>query len=743
MNLDAALKTFIVESREMLVDMENALLTIEQNPDRDEAVNAIFRAAHTIKGSAGLFGLDHIVAFTHVVESVLDHVRDGNLEIDDELVVLLLSCCDHLGTLISAIEDGQMSANETLDGVSVPLLAQLRNYLQRAGAPVVADPTPKSGTTVATTKQDDVQLERIARDGSDPRSHWHISLRFGPNVLRNGMDPLSFIRYLDRLGKIVGIATLPDALPPAAQMDPETCYLGFEIAFSSTASKSTIEGVFEFVRDDARIRIIPPEGRLQEYADLIRELPEQDIRLGEILVHCGSITQHELEEALSIQQSALADAQTSGQIDAEVPMLGTILIEQEVVEPQLVDAALEKQKRIIDKKSGDGKAQESKTVRVDADKLDLLINLVGELIIEGATSSLLARQSSNPQLEESTSRLSGLVQQVRDSALQLRMVKIGGTFTRFNRVVHDVARELGKDIVLRLSGEDTELDKTVVERIGDPLTHLVRNSMDHGIEPVERRLALGKPARGTVSLNAYHDSGSIVIEVGDDGGGLRRDKIFAKAVERGLIDAGRVLTDSEVYALIFEPGFSTAETVTNLSGRGVGMDVVKRNITALRGSVDIQSVENVGTTVTVRLPLTLALINGFQVSAGGSVFVIPLEMVEECVAYIDEGGSHYTNLRGEVLPFVRLREMFDLQEPLPSRQNIVVVRHGRQKAGIVVDALNGELQTVIKPLGKMFQRVRAISGSTILGSGEVALILDVPALLKEASEEKVPSIPDP
>lgn len=743
MNLDAALKTFIVESREMLVDMENALLTIEQNPDRDEAVNAIFRAAHTIKGSAGLFGLDHIVAFTHVVESVLDHVRDGHLEIDDELVVLLLSCCDHLGTLITAIEDGQMSANEALDGVTVPLLAQLRNYLQRAGAPAFADAASTAGTAVATTKQDDVQFERIARDGSDPRSHWHISLRFGPNVLRNGMDPLSFIRYLSRLGKIVGIATLPDALPPAAQMDPESCYLGFEIAFSSSASKSTIEGVFEFVRDDARIRIIPPEGRLQEYADLIRELPEQDIRLGEILVHCGSITQHELEEALSIQQSALADAQTSGQIDAEVPMLGTILIEQQVIEPQLVDAALEKQKRIIDKKSGDSKAQESKTVRVDADKLDQLINLVGELIIEGATSSLLARQSANPQLEESTSRLSGLVQQVRDSALQLRMVKIGGTFSRFSRVVHDVARELGKDIVLSLSGEDTELDKTVVERIGDPLTHLVRNSMDHGIEPVERRLALGKPARGTVNLNAYHDSGSIVIEVGDDGGGLRREKIFAKAVERGLIDAGRVLTDSEVYALIFEPGFSTAETVTNLSGRGVGMDVVKRNITALRGSVDIQSVENVGTTVTVRLPLTLALINGFQVSAGGSVFVIPLEMVEECVAYIDEGESHYTNLRGEVLPFVRLREIFDLREPLPSRQNIVVVRHGRQKAGIVVDALNGELQTVIKPLGKMFQRVRAISGSTILGSGEVALILDVPALLQEASEEKVPSIPDP
>ncbi|MDF3822699.1 Hpt domain-containing protein, partial [Leptospira sp. 96542] len=547
MNLDAALKTFIVESREMLVDMENALLTIEQNADRDEAVNAIFRAAHTIKGSAGLFGLDHVVAFTHVVESVLDHVRDGHLEIDDELVVLLLSCCDHLGALITSIEDGEMGASEELDEVTEPLLVQLRGHLELVGGQVLLDGVSGARTAVATTKQDEVEVERIARDGSDPRSHWHISLRFGPNVLRNGMDPLSFIRYLGRLGRIVGIATLPDALPSAAEMDPESCYLGFEIAFSSSASKSTIEGVFEFVRDDARIRIIPPEGLLQEYADLIRELPEQDIRLGEILVRCGSITQHELEEALSIQQSVQADAQMSGQLDAEVPKLGSILIEQQVVEPQLVDAALEKQKRIIEKKTGDARAQESKTVRVDAEKLDQLINLVGELIIEGATSSLLARQSGNAELQESTSRLSGLVQEVRDSALQLRMVKIGGTFTRFQRVVHDVARELGKDIGLQINGEDTELDKTVVEKIGDPLMHLVRNAMDHGIEPAEIRAERGKPLRGMVRLNAYHDSGNIVIEVADDGGGLKKERIMAKAVERGLVQPDQSLSDKEIF----------------------------------------------------------------------------------------------------------------------------------------------------------------------------------------------------
>jgi two-component system chemotaxis sensor kinase CheA len=312
------------------------------------------------------------------------------------------------------------------------------------------------------------------------------------------------------------------------------------------------------------------------------------------------------------------------------------------------------------------------------------------------------------------------------------MVKIGATFGRFQRVVHDVARDLGKDVALVIDGEDTELDKTVVEKIGDPLMHLVRNAMDHGIEPADVRLARGKPAQGTLKLNAFHDSGSIVITVQDDGGGLKRDRILAKALEHGLVEAGHHMSDSEVYALIFEPGFSTAETVTNLSGRGVGLDVVKRNITALRGTVELTSQEGVGTTVTVRLPLTLAIIDGFLVGVGNSVFAIPLDMIEECVAYSAEPGHDYTNLRGEVLPFIRLRSLFAIKGAPTRSENIVVLKHAEQKAGLVVDTLLGEFQTVIKPLGTMFNQVTCISGSTILGSGDVALILDVPALVRQA-----------
>jgi two-component system chemotaxis sensor kinase CheA len=725
MNLDDALQTFIAESRELLEDMENALLSLGRHGhgDKLEAVNAIFRAAHTIKGSAGLFSLDHIVAFTHVLESVLDEVRAGVVETDSQLVSLLLSCCDHIGSMTDAVEAGQTSVDAATVERGAPLLQQLSAYLGDEHA----DAVPGAGAIALTAEADGV--ERMAGSGADG-DHWHISLRFGPDVLRNGMDPLSFLRYLNQIGRITAIATLPDAMPENEQMDPESCYLGFEIAFDSAADKATIEAVFEFVQDDCTLRIVPPRSRIEEYVQLIRELPERAGRLGEILVRCGSVTARELSVALDQQLDAAnwSPAGSGGAQAASAP-LGAILVGQGTVEPEVVAAALNKQKQ---GQAAEQKPAEARTVRVDADKLDHLINLVGELIIAGASANLIARRVRNSELQESTSRLSTLVEEVRDSALQLRMVKIGATFNRFQRVVHDVSRELGKDIGLVVNGEDAELDKTVVEKIGDPLMHLVRNAIDHGIESAEQRRAAGKPARGTVRLNAFHDSGSIVIEVSDDGGGLKKERIFAKAVERGLVEADRKMSDSEIYALIFEPGFSTAEQVTNLSGRGVGMDVVKRNINALRGSVGIDSTEGCGTIVTVRLPLTLAIIDGFLVGLGKSTYVIPLDTIEECIEFTAEPGQDYANLRGQVLPFVRLRELFGAQGTGGRRESIVVIKHAGQRAGLVVDTLLGEFQTVIKPLSPVFSGVRCISGSTILGSGEVALILDVAALLQQA-----------
>ncbi len=715
MNLDDALQTFVLESCELLEDMENALLAVEQAEDKSEMVNAIFRAAHTIKGSSGLFGLDHVVAFTHGVESVLDRLRSGKLEINDQLVVLLLSCCDQIRALVERIAQGQKEADQALQQQGEPLLAQLRTFLAPAAS--------QADLPVAVKQQDEATLQRIHGEGVHSE-HWHISLRFGPDVLRNGLDPLSFIRYLGTLGQIAAIETHADSLPPLAQMDPELCYLGFEIALQSDASKTTIENVFEFVQGECQLRILPPHSLITEYVNLLQQQQGDVQRLGEMLLSCGTLTAQELDAALNAQS------------DSPNKPIGTILVEQGTVQPAVVEAALTKQKQV--KETG---AAESRSIRVDADKLDQLINLVGELIIAGASVNLIAHKARIVELQESTSKLSMLVEEVRDSALQLRMVKIGATFGRFQRVVHDVSRELGKNVALYINGEDTELDKTVVEKIGDPLMHLVRNSLDHGIESAELRAQRGKPAQGTLVLNAFHDSGSIVITVQDDGGGLKRERILAKAIERGLIDAGHHLSDAEVYGLIFEPGFSTAEKVTNLSGRGVGLDVVKRNITALRGTVGLSSVEGEGTTVTVRLPLTLAIIDGFLVEVGKSVFAIPLDMIEECVAYTAEPGHNYTNLRGQVLPFIRLRELFGIKAQASRSENIVVLKHAGQKAGLVVDKLLGEFQTVIKPLGEMFNQVKCISGSTILGSGDVALILDVPAIVNRCVNDSRNSNP--
>lgn len=668
-NLDQAQQTFIVEARELLQAMEQSLLQLESEPGDEDAIGAVFRAAHTIKGSAGLFGLASIVSFTHIVEDVLDRLRDGHVAVDAALIAVLLQSGDHMLELIEVVA----SRGEALPSAALEREAALREAL---GAYQEA-PLPSADIdTVAM--DDDVPTEVL----------WHLSLRFGADVFRNGMDPLSFLRYLETLGQLLHVTTLTDSIPAVDGWDPESCYLGFEIDLRSSASHAALNEVFDFVRDDCEVQI--------------------------------SVVDEPSDNSTAVDSEEVAEVE-QGPTTAVQPRAAA---------------------------SGDAKLRDGNYVRVNADKLDELINLVGELVIASAGASLLARSCNNDPLQEATSTVSGLVEEILDGALHLRMIPIGDTFNRFRRVVRDVSQELGKDIDLIINGAETELDKTVVEKIGDPLMHLLRNAMDHGIESADARRAAGKPTKGHLSLNAYHDSGSIVLEIADDGAGLNRERILAKAQERGLVASGAALTDQEIYNLIFEPGFSTAEAVTNLSGRGVGMDVVKRNITLLRGTVDLDSRPGEGTVVRIRLPLTLAIINGFLVGIDHCTYVIPLDMVQECIE-LDERQRQssreqgYLDLRGEVLPLVDLRDHFSHEGPPARRQNVVVVRYAEHKAGLVVDDLLGEFQTVIKPLGKLFGALRGISGSTILGSGAVALILDVPVLLNQIVqlEARTPQAP--
>ena len=719
--MDELLSVFCVEAREQLEAMEAGLLQLEQGDRDPETINAVFRAAHTIKGGSGVVEIHSIEKFTHVLENVLDRLRNGAIEVGGDMISALLAGCDHIGALLGVVQAGSLEPDDALREAGDVIAESLRPFLGDK-APGAAE----IGREVSTNADGNVE-----RDGRDAAIHdcWHISIRFGESVLKNGMDPLAFLRYLLNLGEIAHLTTLTDALPEADAMDPECCYLGFEISFRSHATKDAIEKVFDFCRDDCELHILPPNSKVADFLQLIEALPEETMRLGEILVKSGALTQEELEDGLRQQSGAKQSAEEVGAGDtAPVPQLGDILVQQNAVQPELVEAAVTKQKTVSEKK-----AAEASLIRVHADKLDQLIDLVGELVIAGASANLLAKKSGEGTLVEATSVLTRLVESIRDSALALRMVQIGETFNRFHRVARDVSKELGKDIELVINGAETELDKSVVEKIGDPLMHLVRNAMDHGIETAEKRAAAGKPVRGRVELNAFHDSGSIVIEVVDDGGGLDKQRIAAKAIEKGIIQPGETLSDQEVINLIFEAGFSTVEKVTNLSGRGVGMDVVKKNITALRGSVAVHTRPGEGSRFCIRLPLTLAIIDGFLVGVGRASYVIPLDMVVECIELVNAGAERdYLNLRGEVLPFVRLRQLFDVPGQRPARENVVVVQYAGQKAGIVVDQLLGEFQTVIKPLGTLFRHMRGIGGSTILGSGEVALILDVQALVSRS-----------
>lgn len=705
MNIDSALQTFFAEADELLSSMESALLRMDDGETSNDIINEVFRAAHTIKGSAGLFGLDHIVSFTHKVENLLDLARDEKISITSDLLSILLPCRDHIAQLVDcAMHEIAPDADCLAKGDA--LLQLLTPWLGATAAPAAAATNNSAALQQAVVNEKDL---------------WHISVRLGPDLLRNGMDPLSIIRFLNTMGTITHITTITEHLPELSEFDPEQLYLGFEISFQSSASQIEIENAFMFVRDESDIRIIPPRSDIQAYVSLIKALPENTQRLGEILVRSHVITQQDLDQALSTQKQQ-AKAQ------AHVALLGNILIEEQAVAPELVNAALDKQKKNQERRA----TPENRFIRVDAERLDKLINLIGELVVNRQRVDLLASALGNSNLMEAVTSMGNFTEQIRDAALTLRMVPMADTFQKFKRVVRDTAKELGKEIELDIEGAETELDRSMVEKLNDPLMHIVRNAMDHGIEPIALRRERGKPNTGTISLRARHDAGSIVIDISDDGGGLDLERIRKKAIANGVLEESVHLTRNEMFQLIFHPGLSTAERVTNLSGRGVGMDVVKRNITELQGSIEIDSELGVGTQFTIRLPLTLAIIDGFHVGAGNIDFIVPQNTILECV---DLGslnhvqGQSCVNLRGEQIPYIRLQELFALTPASDSREKLVVVQFGDKRAGIVVDILHGEIQTVVKPMGPIFHALKGIGGSSLLGTGAVALILDVQQLI--------------
>ena len=707
-----ALPAFLSEAEEQIENLEALLLQLEHQPGDAELLNALFRCAHTVKGSAGLFGLDAVVDFTHHVETLLQRLREGQVTLTPALSTLLLRCNDQIRGLVA--EAGGQPADDQAAAQRATLVIELQTA---AGiTPTAPAAVPADGTEPATTAT---------------LRPWHVSVAFGTEVFRHGMDPLAVLNYVRGLGSVPHLVCDVDGVPPLDALDPESCHLAFIFSLVTEASRAQIEDAFSFVREDCQLHVLSPGATPAQFADLIDAMPGNP-RLGEILVTAGAISPAQLQQGLRSQQAAAALG--------EPALLGELLTEQTGLAPQVVDAALRKQREQRRSETPTAGTEDQRYIRVQAQRLDAVINLLGELVIAGAGAELLARQTGQRPLIEANGQISRLIEEIRNGTLQLRMVPIGETFARFRRVVRDTAAELGKSVQFDIVGGETELDKSVVERIADPLMHLVRNALDHGLETAEQREAAGKPAQGRLTLSAHHEAGSIVIRITDDGRGIQRRKVLERAWSRGLVEAGTVPDDDAILRLIFEPGFSTAEAVTNLSGRGVGMDVVRSNIEALRGSVLLDSVEGQGSCIEIRLPLTLAIIDGFLVGVGVSRFIFPLDAVVEVIegsandVALDARGRGVVELRGHVLPVVSLRTLYGIDGPVSPRGSIVVLKAGHTRFGVLVDALLGQHQTVIKPLGRLLRSLRGMAGSSILGNGEVALIFDVPALSQLAAE---------
>lgn len=671
-------QTFFDESLEGLDAMESALLKLDTGAADNELVNTIFRAAHSIKGGSATFGFQEIAAFTHVAEELLDGVRSGKRTVTAEVVELLLSCVDALRGMLERAQSGAASANHSTDA----LLGELRKQLSSDAASTSTMTEPAAAPSV-----------------SDESSEWEILFRARPGLLRSGNDPLRMFRELAELAQLHAHASL-DAIPAFDQIDPEQCYIAWDLTLSGAIKRQQIDAVFDWADGDCELTVAR---RDTGAAGLATALP---LDRGEA-------------------------------IGADRPGSDPVPILKAAEKPTAVRV-----------ENAATTAPESGSIRVSIDKVDALINMVGELVI---TQSMLGQLGEHFDLSRLEALRAGLNQlerntrELQESVMRIRMLPISVVFQRFPRLVRDISRKLGKQVSLELHGEQTELDKTVLEKIGDPLVHLVRNAVDHGLEVPDRRVAAGKNPTGTLRLDAFHQGGNITVEVSDDGAGLNRDAIARKAIERGLIASADGLTDDQVAELIFQPGFSTAEATTDLSGRGVGMDVVRRNVNELGGSVSVQTKAGAGSVFTITLPLTLAIIDGLTAAVGAESYIVPLVSVVESLQVKREqitrlgAAREVFRFRDEVLPIIPLHAAFGCTGAIsdPCDGIVIVVEGDGARAGLLVDALLGQQQAVIKSLETNYRRVQGLSGATILGDGSIALIVDVAGLVRLAHRKQV------
>lgn len=703
------------EAYELLNELEESLLELESDPGDKDVIGRVFRAMHTIKGSGAMFGFDEIAAFAHQVENVFDMVRNGLMTVTKDLINLTLEARDHIKEMLDLSDMEGGTGADKAEGQSI--LTRLRDIVPGSlgsGAPKTAEAEKSADDKVAQPAYED------EGDVSTTEYTYRIMFKPSPEIFLRGTNPVMLIDELSQMGRAYVMAD-SGAVPMIDELDPEMCHVSWNVILTTDRDERAIREVFMFVEDESELKIdLIDEGGIGSSEQIDYK------KLGEILVERGRITKEDIEGIARKQRK-----------------LGEMLVENGTVTGTEVQAALAEQQHLKELRLQRQARDLANTVRVPASKLDRLVNLVGELVTVQARLTQTTQHKKDPVLMSIAEEIEHLTAELHDNAMNIRMVPIGSTFSKFRRLVRDLSGSLKRDVTLSTEGAETELDKTVIDRLNDPLVHLIRNCIDHGIESPDVRLQAGKPRQGHIKLSALHSGADVLITIKDDGRGIDAERVLAKAIERGIVKPEEELSEHEIFSLIFAPGFSTADRVTDVSGRGVGMDVVKRSIDALRGTVEVASAKGVGTTITLRIPLTLAIIEGLLVAVGDSRYVVPLSIVEECVELgvkelTSSHGKSMVNVRGELVPYINIRDSFSINGVKPKSQQVVILNNDGHRVGFSVDYVVGEHQTVIKSLSKVYRNIRSISGATILGDGTVALILDAPKIIENAiSSEKL------
>jgi two-component system chemotaxis sensor kinase CheA len=734
MDLDLAQfhSSFFEESFEALDAMEAALLKLDVGAPDPEGINTIFRVAHSIKGGAGMFGFKDVASFTHTLETLLDEMRSGRMQATTHI-------CDQLLLSVDVLR-AMMAATQRKEPIDMQKVADLQFDLEMivASKPAVAAPAAVAPAPAAAAAPP-IPPAPVVAAAATTTGRWKIEFRALPELLLRGNDPIAIFASLAELGKLTVAANL-DAVPRLRAIDAERCYLIWTLDLESDCGREPVDAAFEWAAVDCELSI----ERIEAGAS---GATATDAQHGATSDAVSAAPSTQANPASAAQIPTPASANGAGP-SAERPTPAAAATPNGAVPAAMADGA---KANGTDGAKANGAeapkaaaAAEPSSIRVSIEKIDELINTVGELVITQAMLSELGRKLDGPVAEQFRSGLNQLernMRELQESVMRVRMLPISFTFSRFPRMVRDLAQRLGKQIELKMTGEQTELDKTVLEKIGDPLVHLVRNSVDHGIELPAARLAAGKSAVGTVHLDACHRGGHVAVEIRDDGAGLDKARILAKARSRGLVGANDVLTDEQIHELIFLPGFSTAEKTTDVSGRGVGMDVVRRNVKELGGKIEIGSELGKGSRFIITLPLTLAIVDGQSVSVGSETYIVPLTSIVESLQLQPQsvnrlsGRGEVFSFRGDYLPIVRLHSLFGVQPRANSlNEGLIVVAEGDgRRIGLFVDELLGQQQVVIKSMETNYGPIDGVAGATILGDGSVALILDLPGLIRVAA----------